>query len=214
MRHILLTPLVAFATATSAFAATYNYVAVSDSHTLNPGDTAIVSIYITETLGVGDTSAIDVGGGLFSAEVRIGSVSSTATTPASVLLASDVAIDPAFNDPFINLVDIQPTFVDIVGGFDVSIDPLADGPKGTVVGDTRSIKLADVTFTAGTEGVTIVQLLDTPLGNNTLILDNTVLDGFFPTSNLPTITFNVIPEPTSLGVSSVGLAALLRRRRR
>lgn len=210
MRHILSAALVAVAT--PAFAASYAYVAVSDTHVLNPGQTATVSIYITETLGIGEPSLIDTENGLYAGEVRIDPVSSTAVTPTTVLAETDVQIDPAFDDVLFSVIELNPAYLDIIGVFDFTVDPLADGPKGTVAGDTRSIKLADVTFTAGTEGETVVQLISSPLGDNTVTLLGTPLDSNFASPG-PTISFTVLPEPTTLGLLG-GAAMLVGRRRR
>lgn len=195
----------------TAQAASYAYVAVPDSPTLNVGQTTTVSVYLTETFSDLSDSTIGNELGLFSAGVYLNQLSTTATTPTQVLLGSDVVVAPEFDPQFPNDVFIDSSGV-IIKAF-----AFTAGVEGTVSGNVRTIKLADVTFTAGDVGVTTYQLIDPTDSTDTLtfdLLNPTTLDAFFPSQG-PTITFTVlIPEPASLGVASIGLVALLRRRRR
>lgn len=189
-------------------AAMYQYVAGTTHVVLNPGNTVSIPLFLTETTGESETSLILTESGLYSAEVRIGQVSTTASTPTKVSNVADVTIDPAFNDPSASDVQITGTTVDIAGVTDI----LGPGASGTVSGNITSIKIADVVFTAGTAGVTVVELIDNPAGDNTVTFNTSqVLDGFLPSSNGPTITFTVLPEPACLGLLAVGAGVLMRR---
>lgn len=210
MRHGLwILVLVLTAAALPAWSAVFSYSSGTNSIVLNPGDTVSIPLFLTETIIGSETSLIVAEGGLYSAEVRIAQLSTTASSPVKVVDVADVTIDPAFNDPFASDVQITGTTVDIAGFTDL----LGPGAGGTVSGNTTAIKIADVVFTAGTVGVTVVELIDNPLGDNTLTFDTfQVLDGYLPSSSGPTITFTVLPEPTWLGLLAVGVGVLIRRR--
>jgi hypothetical protein len=194
----------------AAQAATYAYVAVPDNTVLNVGQTTTISVYLTETFSDLADSTIGNELGLFSAGVFVNQLSTTATTPTQVLLGSDVVVAPEF-DP-----QLETDVVIDSDGVSVKAFAFAAGVEGTIDGNVRTIKIADVTFTAGDEGVTTYQLIDPPDTSDTStfdLLNTTYLDALFPAQG-PTLTFTVvIPEPASLGVASIGVAALLRRRR-
>lgn len=190
-------------------AATYQYSPGTSSVVLSPGDTVSIPLFLTETTAISEPSLIAAEGGLYSAEVRISQVSTSASTPAQVLNVADVTIDPAFNDTLFSDVQITGTTVDIAGFTNLS----GPGAAGTVSGNITTIKIADVVFTAGTAGVTVIELIDNPLGDNTVTFNTSqVLDGYLPSSNGPMITFTVLPEPTWLGLLASGVVVLIRRR--
>lgn len=212
MRHGVLWMSVLILTAADhpAWSAVYDYSTGGVNNiVLNPGDTVSVPVFLTETTSVSETSLIAAEGGLYSAEVRIAQRSTTASSPVTVVQVADVTIDPAFSDPVGSDVQITGTTVDIAGFTDL----LGPGAGGTVIGNITSIKIADVVFTAGTVGTTVVELIDNPLGDNTVTFNTSqVLDGYLPSSNGPTITFTVLPEPTWVGLLATGIGVLVRRR--
>jgi len=219
-QHVCAAALAALSISAGARAATYAYLPVGTNYTLTPGQTQTVSLYVTETTDGIESSLISDELGLFSVGLQIEQVSSTASTPTKILLTGDVAIDASAGG-----FDAPPTGFEVVlTGTTVNIDAFADagdstGALGSVAGNVRTIKLADVTFTAGTVGTTVVQLIDPPSPSDdtlTFTLDNpTLLDSFFaPSGSAPTITFDVvIPEPATLGMLASVAGLLLRRRR-
>jgi hypothetical protein len=210
------TSLAALATLVGAswvHAATYAYVAEPTSTLLNVGETSTVAIYLTETFADLSESTIGNNGGLAYLSVLVQFESSTASTPVQVLSNLDVTFEGAPNGFDSGLSGA------VLLGDDLKIDGLVDpggasGVLGTVAANVRTIKIAEVTFTAGTEGVTTYSLIDPPSTDDTSTwdLDNLVyLDAEFPSPG-PTFSFTVIPEPAMLGAFGV-LAAIGCRRR-
>ncbi len=197
-------------------AANYAYVPSGTNYVLTPGQTQVVSIYITETTDGVESSLIASQLGLYSAEVRVALVSSDATTPAKILSTGDVTVDntPGNFDavPLGNEIVVGPTNTDIAAFADAG---RSSGVLGQVVGNVTTIKVADVLITAGTQGITKYQLIDVPGGDNTVTFDtsnSTALDSFFASTG-PEVTINVIPEPSSIATILAAWPLVVRRRR-
>jgi hypothetical protein len=211
IRNLAVACVATLGLAIPTLAATYSFSASTTSVSLVPGETVTIGLFVTETTDGIESSLFADELGLLSAEVRVQQVSTTAASATTVLDVADVTINPQFDDTFLNDTAIVGTTVDIAGFADLLG---VSGPTGTVEGNTTSIKIADVTFTAGSEGVTVVELIDNPIPDNTLtFLNFEVLDSLLPTAgNGPIITFTVIPEPGILGLLA-SLSLMARRRR-
>lgn len=173
-----------------------------------------VELYLRETLGDpgNDFLLVDEDGLASAAFVLDWVIETGSGDPTAVASGTDVAINPAFDDPFVEQIDLGAGGLDMEFGRDAILQTTGVAP--VVDGQTASVHLATLTFTAGTPlVVTRVEIDDRPSGDQTLTWQSQVpLDEQLSPESF-TIT-TPIPEPASgLLTAAAGAALLLRRRR-
>ena len=162
----------------------YRYVFDASDYEVDPSGTVLVSVFLQETIGAGDTSLLSTEG-LFGAGVRL-TFGTGPSDPARIASASDVIANPDF--------DQAPPLVDFVPESrpDCSRKSTRPIPRGRSSGswslpDTFRILLGQFRFTAGAvagEATSIgaVDFLpppsdDTITGTNLTALDGQILAG-------------------------------------
>lgn len=195
----------------------YNYEVDQATITVLPGDTAVVNVYLIETVTGGDALRLsDATQGLVSAGVRL---TFGATAPVRVVAPGDITPNAAFNSPF--------TSVDLPGDgtagiyelLDFGFDPIL----ATVTSPTTSrLFLGSFVFTGLAEGADF----DVIVGDFSAdFVETATSQGIGiddPTTNILSTSFRVIsitsvPEPGSLALFLLGSGATViayRKRRR
>lgn len=149
------------------------------------------------------------GGYQFSSMTHVGQGDAIATWGSSMsMYTGSVAI-------FANYIDDTPLMTKVGGGaFDVTSIDLADvflnaGPWTLVLTGTR----ADTTTVTETVSVTGNTLSSYTLSNMTNIVSMKFDDGQDTSVQIDNISVSAVPEPASMAVLGLGIAAMIRRRR-
>lgn len=149
------------------------------------------------------------GGYQFSSMTHVGQGDAIASWgPSMSLYTGSVAI-------FANYIDDTPLMTKVGGGaFNVTSIDLADvflapGPWTLVLTGTR----ADTTTVTETVSVNGSTLSNYTLSNMTNIVSMKFDDGQDTSVQIDNISVSAVPEPASMAVLSLGIAAMIRRRR-
>ncbi|MBX3414213.1 MAG: hypothetical protein KF708_16115 [Pirellulales bacterium] len=184
----------------------YSYRFDQASYTVSPGAAFPVSVYLRETFDSGDPTLLDTDG-LLTAGVRVRfDVPTVPSDPARVVAPGDISANPAFDmSPFIELVP------NASAGIGASVDFFSPAVTALTGPGFHEIWLGTFTFSAGTVGGEVTQLVATDLDlttddilteNSFLILDPFVADGFA----YVTVT---VPEPSAGMIAAAGALMLL-----
>ena len=191
----------------------YSYVFDAPTYVVAPNETVLVSVYLQETLGAGDTSLLSTEG-LFGAGVRV-----TFGGPVAIASESDVIANPEF--------DQAPPVVDLVPGDSAGLLESVDfaNPAGAVFGtafgtDSFRILLGQFRFTAGASPgettITAIDFLpgtsaDTITGTTFTVLDDLIQPG---SARIQVRGLVAVPEPASLAMLACGVPILVVKLRR
>lgn len=213
---LIFTVVLAFGSASARAAAVYSLSAAQSNYTVAVGDTVDVQIFLVEQLGAGDTSELmGPDAGLISAGFRL---TYGASDPAQVLLANDIAPNPAFDSGATLMKDAVPGSASLREDVDFGSPPAqgVEASPGVV-----SLWLGTFRFTALVAGTTVVSVEDfdsDPQFIDFVTASFTDLDPAIQSSRFTINATNpgVVPEPSSLAMAAtaaLGLVAVARRRR-
>jgi hypothetical protein len=200
----------------------YQYTFDTSNYTLLPIDTVAVPVYITETVGLGDTSVFAPGNpntqGLTNAGVRLSFLPVVPGTPSTVTSLSSIVGNPQFDDsnvaylahdststPGMGIAEINPPGTNAVAGSANAVFFLTDPVVGTATGpNSYRILVGTFTFQAGAPfSVTTIQAGD--LFSNqidTVTASGVALDSLIQAGSF---TITVVPEPASWALAMMGL---------
>ncbi|QDU71440.1 hypothetical protein [Mucisphaera calidilacus] len=208
---LILAALALASASTTAHAGVFRFVAAEPAYEVLVGETVIVDLFLQEDIPDLAISTLIAENGLISLDVRVDATSAD-TDPATMTAFNTNDLD--FNDPLGPIVTLTPDQLRTVL-FQDPFEPL--GVLGTEtpqpIGARRDVYIGSLIIQAGNleDQTTIFTLADDLLvGEFTLTLDGiAALDTTIEPGTFTVTT--IIPEPLSIGIFTLGLAALTRR---